>query len=423
MIRWACAAFFATCAAAQEGDHQELSRLLSAKLRELAEHSAAAHQALDRCDYEVAVQRAKTARALEAEVARLREKERAVISRAIDAAQGQRISLRFEQADLLAILDEIQERSGFRIEMDRTSLKGVADLDVSSVTAMEALDALCLSQKNLTYEWKDAGHFRVMAGQHAAQPSTYWGAYKIYLTSLDVQRMWDFQDSRVNAVFTLDVVRTSPLKALPRIGLRFEKGQDDTGHEFAVTGSGSRYVQGLPFFGGGPIQPGYPFVIKGLSPEAKTLPRLAGMMTLFYPLAPVEVSFEAPFPDDRQESGEFEFTFNKTGKGFLDFTIKRADGGAVPPEEFERRLDSDSFLVQDDDGVDHEADGVAPGGGQGGLGGFFGGLFGGGAAEAGKYRATFPTFTGGGIKRFRFRFADRTFEREVPFELRDVKLP
>ncbi|MBI4564780.1 MAG: HEAT repeat domain-containing protein [Planctomycetes bacterium] len=360
----------------------------------------------------------------------LRRIARARLLKEIDV-EARPFSLRFEKAEIPAILDEIQARSGIRIEMERSALQGAATLDLPETTAMEALDALCRGQENLTYEWKDAGHFRVMAGKHVPTPAAYWGPCKVWISSIEVQRTWNFQEFNVEAHLSVEVTQASRVKPLRRIRIEFEAGQDDTGRDIVVMSGLSRSTQGrgIPLFGGVPASFAYPFVVKGISPEAGALPRLTGKMTLFYPLAAVEVLFQAPSRNDTRESGEFKFTFAKTGKGYVDFIIEKAEGGVVPPDEVERRLESANVTVVDEDGVEHKADGVAPAGsGFGGIIVIMGGRGGGGgggteSARPGTYRATFPNFKGGDVKTFKFRFADRTLERETSFEFKDVKLP
>jgi len=170
------------------------------------------------------------------------------------------------------------------------------------------------------------------------------------------------------------------------------------------------------------------FGLKGLSPDAKSIASLKGTAKVSFPISPVDVTFEDPETGNKQNVGEM--TIKVTGVSQknslikLSFTKNKGDVSALK-DEILGRLGTGSVRVIDEDGKEHTGDLVPFQAEMGGRMIVMGGP-GGGGPEPGRsmvFQATFPSMGGKDFKRFTFRFSETLFEKQVPFEIKDIKLP
>ncbi|MBI4565987.1 MAG: hypothetical protein HY716_14975, partial [Planctomycetes bacterium] len=333
-------------------------------------------------------------------------------------------------------------RSGLRIDASAVKLEGeTASLKLESGTAMQALDLLCAGRSNLSWEWKEGGAVKMTSSPHVAYPSVYSGPFKVYISSLNIVRHTNFKETTATLSLGISTLYETHLNPMKGVKFEFGKGVDDTGSELSVETSGEQIqagaggwaiqvVQGALGGGGGgptPDASAQVFSVKGLAPEAKSIKSLPGTVTFSFPLEHTEISFESPSRGDTKESGDFVFRIEKIEKNGITFKVssKKKDGPAI---DMARLLDSESAKAVDDEGKTHKADTLAlaqtnEGGMVIRMIGGAGGVFGVESSTETLYRATFSTVKGRDIETFTFRFIDRTLEKVVPFELRDVKLP
>ena len=168
------------------------------------------------------------------------------------------------------------------------------------------------------------------------------------------------------------------------------------------------------------------FTVKGLAPEAKAIASLKGTARLSFPLARTEVKFEDPQGGAKTSVGDITILLERvmSDKIKLEFSKPKGDVAGLK-EEILGRLDAASVIVVDESGKEHAGE-ILPAPARDGAGGgivIMGGGMGGEAVRKLKFQATFPNLSGKDIKQFRFRFSDAVFEKSVPFELKDVKLP
>ncbi|MBI4565023.1 MAG: hypothetical protein HY716_10065, partial [Planctomycetes bacterium] len=329
-------------------------------------------------------------------------------------------------------------RSGLRIDASAVKLEGeTASLKLESGTAMQALDLLCAGRSNLSWVWKEGGAVKLTSTPHVTYPSAYSGPFKVYVSSMDAVRRTDFKETTIALSLGISTLHESHLKPMKGVKFEFGKGVDDTGSELSVETFGAgqagqaamlaRMAAGM--FGGGvvPNQGAQVFSVKGLASGAKSITSLSGTVTFYFPLDYKEISFESPSRGDTRDSGEFTFRIEKVEKDGITFSVSTKKKNAAPMD-MERLLDSDSATAMDDEGTTHKADMLSPAGAN--QAGQIIARFGGGGGGFGVrpspgmiYRATFSSVKGKDIQTFAFRFIDRTFDKAVPFELRDVKLP
>jgi hypothetical protein len=102
-------------------------------------------------------------------------------------------------------------------------------------------------------------------------------------------------------------------------------------------------------------------------------------------------------------------------------TRPRAGDGGL--DDLAQRIDAGSVAVIDEEGGEDSAESFIPSGENGAAVIVLNGVLQNEGAESVTYQATFQGLRGKEVREFRFRFTDRTFEKAVPFEIRDLELP
>jgi hypothetical protein len=166
------------------------------------------------------------------------------------------------------------------------------------------------------------------------------------------------------------------------------------------------------------------FSLKGLAPEAKSLAILKGTAKVSFPLARVGVAFEDPQSRASQTVGDLSIRLKSvsTKKNQIAVMFGKTKGDTSGlKDEIGARLDAESVRAIDEEGKEHVGEMLPAQRDQAA-----GMMIGGPGAEQTKtatFQANFPTLEGKEFKRFTFKIADSLFEKNVPFEIKDIKLP
>ncbi len=345
------------------------------------------------------------------------------------------LALKFEDAPLMEILAELTAQSGKAIETSAVPKEARGSLVAASCTLMEALDRLCAAQPKLSWDFNEKGAVKMLAEKHADRPAAYSGAFRVAINSVDVTRTTNFKESTIAASLLFGATWDPSLSPMKRTRFAFTKVVDDQGREVQLESLAAQMFGGAAMPAGMVIriagmggdearEPRYG--LKGLQPDAKTLKSVQGTATFSFPLDAVPVTFSEIVPGDKQVVGDFTIRIDKVqpSRNVVDFLVIRTKGeGADIAEEVERRLDASTVIAVDKDGAEHKAESLAPPNERMGMV-IMGGPGGGGEVEkTWKLRATFPTLGKKDIQSMRLKFVDKTWEKAIPFEIKDVRLP
>lgn len=331
------------------------------------------------------------------------------------------------------ILDELNRLTGGRFEATLEQREIKAAVDASTV--FQALDQICAGRDSLTYSFADDGKVKFHADRHVTSPAGYFEAFKIHLVETHVLRKSDYKETSITARISIHAAWETRLKPLKRVQFEFATSKDDAGRDVEV--APASMMDMFPVAGGGIwMAAGFgdetdatgpqTFGLKGLSAEAKSLAILKGSAKFSFPLSKVDVAFEDPQKGDSKNVGDLSIRLHgvstKNNRITVKFGKTKGDLTALK-DEIAGRLDADSVRAVDEDGKEHVGELVPsqrdPAAGMVVMGGA-------GGPEASKtttFHANFPTLEGKEFKRLKFRISDALFEKTVPFEIKDIKLP
>jgi len=346
------------------------------------------------------------------------------------------LALKGDKAPIAELIAELEKQAGVRVVTADGPLSGTATVDATTV--MQALDQICGAQERLTYAWTEAGTIRLAAERHPANPAVYAEGFKVFIASLDVLRKTDYKEPTIIGNFSIHSTWEPRLKSLKRVRYEFTGATDDTGRAVEIGpqsvermgamagGGGVIFMAGGPFGGESDTTGPQHFGCTNLDPKAKALKSLKGRAIISFPLNHVPVTFEDPLGSHTQALAEFSFRLDNVieKKNRINITITKSQGDiSALKDEILGRIDPASVVAVDKDGKEHAAEfGPYQAEGRGGMV-FVGGTPGGEATKSMQFQAIFPTLEGRDIKTFRFRFVERLYEKAVPFEFTDVKLP
>ena len=300
---------------------------------------------------------------------------------------------------------------------------------------MKVLDDLCRGREDLAWEWSD-GRALFKVEPFAARPSAYAGAFRVRLASLRMTRSTDFKARTVSLIAGLEADHDPTVKPSKDRELEIVRATDDKGTMLEVR-SGEELDEGQQqifargrfnrfVVRGGAPAPSAPatfFTIRGLPPDARKI-TLSGQARYRFPLDRSDVKLENPQGGETRELGDYTARLDAAGNRRWMLSFRKTKGSTSPQsfDELQRRLEADSAVAIDEDGAEHKgtlnaspdtlAANIVIVNGQvqetvEGLGFLF----------------QFPTLKNKGIKELRFRFADKLFEKVVPFTLENVELP
>lgn len=326
------------------------------------------------------------------------------------------------------ILDDLVKLTGVRVEASAEHRAKKTSVDAA--TLFQALDQICAGSEALTFTLADDGTVRFSAERHPQRPASYVEAFKFYVAECQALRKTDFKETTVTGQVSIHAVWESRLKPLRRVVYEFVPAQDDAGREIEI-GPGSAMgmmppgaaIMVIP--GGDDLDPGSPqtFALKGLVPGAKSVAVLKGSATVSFPLGRVEVAFEDPQGGSKHTTGDLsiKLTNVNTSKNRISVTFGKPKGDGIGlKDEILARLDSASVRAIDERGNEHIGE-LLPAQAEMGAGIVIGGP--GVQSKYVQFTATFDSLKGLDIKRFTFKISDALFEKKVPFEIKDIKLP
>lgn len=330
------------------------------------------------------------------------------------------------------ILDELARLSGtpFEAATEQRELKAAVDAS----TVFQALDQICAGRDSLTYSFADDGKVKFQPDRHPASPAGYFEAFKISLTETNVLRKTDYKEPTITARISLQAAWESRLKPLKRVQFQFETSKDDAGRDVEIVAASMTDM--FPVAGGGIFMAAgfgeesdssgpQTFGLKGLSPEAKSLASLKGSAKVFFPISRVEVSFEDPEKGNNKAVGDLTIRLSgvSSKKNMITVKFGKSKGDITAlAAEITDRLAADSVRAVDEDGKEHVGE-FTPAQRDPAAGMVIIGGPGGDAPKTTTFQASFPTLEGKEFKRFKFRIAEALFEKVVPFEIKDIKLP
>jgi hypothetical protein len=339
--------------------------------------------------------------------------------------------------DLGDVGAHITKLTGLPVEYGTADRSRKLSFDVEGAPLMKVLDEVCRRNEGLTWEFKDDGKVLFKADGHVQKPSAYAGAFRTKLASMKLTRSTDFKGRTATLIATLEAEHDPTVKPSKDREIEITKATDDKGTELEAR-EGEDVEDGMQAFGrarfgrvwvrgqmGGapPAVTGTTFTLKGIHPEAKRI-TLQGRAKYRFPLDRTEIRIERPQGGETRELGEFTMRLESFGgkRWTLAFRKTKGQTSAQSIEELGRRLDAESALAIDEDGIEHKGT-LAPSGdtvaanivivnGQVQE-----------TVESLTWAFQFPTLKSKAIKELRFRFADKVFEKVVPFTLENVDLP
>ena len=329
------------------------------------------------------------------------------------------------------ILDDLVRETGIQAEASKEFRDRKAEVDASTV--FQALDQVCAGPAPLTYSWGDDGRIKFTAERHPPRPASYFEAFKTYVNETNVFRKSDYKETTVTARVAVHLAWESSLKPIKRVVYEFSGAKDDAGRDLEVLPGTT--LDAMPVIGGGIFMMGgfedvdlsapQSFTLKGFTPESKSVALLKGTAKLTFPLARVEVRFDDPQGGSKTTVGDITIRLNKVtaDKILLSFSKPKGEAAGLK-EEILSRIDAASVVAVDEGGKEHAGE-MAPAGNRDMAGGIVV-MAGGPSGEQVRkldFQATFPNLAGKDIKQFRFKFSDSLYEKTVPFEIRDIKLP
>ncbi|MBI4564781.1 MAG: hypothetical protein HY716_08845 [Planctomycetes bacterium] len=342
------------------------------------------------------------------------------------------LRIEFENADLADVLTELGRQAGYRIDVEDVELQGTVSLKLKAGTFMQALDLLCAARPNLTWAWTETGA-RLKSGRHIPYPSSYSGAFKVLVPLVHVSRKTDFKDIAFEVHLGVATSCEFPLKPMTPVLLEPGRALDDAGNELRLLRWGDPTARGHGYppsdfiarlartgesEGDAPpdFKPRGVFFVSGVTAGTKSIRSVTGTATFFFPLESVELAFDAPSRGDMREAGDFVFRIDRIQGSSIQVIVAKKTTGDPSLHE----LDYDSLVAVDAKGREHRptsAKAAAAGNPAQAL------LQGGAESRNPSFRAVFPGVQVSDLKTFKFRFITRGFEKNVPFEFRDIQLP
>ncbi len=333
----------------------------------------------------------------------------------------------FKGEPLAKAIEEIARQAGVKVEGLAHAPEAALTLKLDGVSVLEAMDRVCALQDQLSWSERGDGTIALAKEKHAAAPSAYAGPFRLRVADLTVTRKTDFKETTTTATLVLASEHLQYLKPLSRVRFEIAKAVDDKGAELTVKpaiggdnvimGGGGMVIMGVGGLGGGMDALHRTFHATGFAPGATAVKSLKGTATFSFPLAHTTLKFSAPASNDRESAGDFAFRIVALRGKAIEFEVARAKGNEpLPQDEIERRLDMESFVLVDADGKEHKAESVTPAGGEAIM------IGPGGVERKIRYRASFD-IRPQNAKEWRFRFIDKTFDKTVPFEFADVRVP
>lgn len=292
-------------------------------------------------------------------------------------------------------------------------------LQIEKATLLQALDVLCAGTADLTHE-RSGAEILLKAGRHPACPAAYEGPFRLRVLSLQAKRSQTFLEHAVLLQLKLGADHDGSVRPLPHPAIEIEEVLDDRGgvvtltrpapHEAGQARAGRPEAEGVVFFS------------KDLSPEATRLARIRAVVRPVFVLGSEDVVFPSPSRGDVRDLGPYRATITglTTDSAAATTTLQltfTADG--LQPEALRRavedRFERSAVVLVDAAGEEIAGQPTHPHR-------VF--LHPEEAQRSVDFHFTFAKrLPRGERKALRLRFHTDTWEHEVRFELKDVKLP
>jgi len=330
--------------------------------------------------------------------------------------------------------DAIEAKTKLPVEYGAPGRAQAITVAATSAPLMKILDDACRGQEALTWEWND-GKVLFKAEPHLARPSSYSGAFRVRLASLRLTRSTDFKVRSSVLACALEADHDPTVKPSRDRDLELIRATDDKGTLLEIRqGDDPEDGQQQQVFNrfrinralrAGIVTQTAPSLwsLKGLPADARKV-SLYGQVRFRFPLDRADVKIENPQGGESRELGDYTVRLDASNNKRWTLSFRKTKGSTSPQafEEILRRLDAEAAVAIDEDGMEHRGT-LAPApdtmaanivivNGQVQE-----------TVDALGFLFQFPTLKAKAIKELRFRFADKLFEKLVPFALEDVELP
>ncbi len=353
------------------------------------------------------------------------------------------VTLQGRDLKLSQALESIARQAGIRIDASAVDGEALVSAELREVPLFRALDELCRGAEERTYEYREEGVVKFLRERHVPRPAAYAGPFRIRILSMKLERSTDVNAKKATLALTLDADHEKYLKPWKSPDIEIAKATDDRGGALevqegegegdlnAVFGGGAfariMVAGGAAVLGGvGPGEAQRIFTLKSLTPGAGRV-SLRGSVRFRFPLDSRELRFEGLESGVTRETSDYTIRLETQGnRRNWNAVFRPRKAGAAPAvslaQEIEGRLDAESLVGIDQDGGEHRGTFTnAMDGRMAAIRVVNGKLV--QDADAATFIAQFPTVRLKPLKEIRFKFADATFVKSVPFSFEDVELP
>jgi len=340
------------------------------------------------------------------------------------------------------ILDEISKQAGLRLEASALGADAKASLDVRDLPLLRVLDLLCRPGDERRWEFVEDDRVRFLKEPRPDWPTSYAGSFRVRATSMKLSRSTDFKVKTSSLRVVLEADHDRRVKPSRGVEIEVTQAEDDKGStvearkgeeddDAAMLGrnGGIRINRGfvrMQVAGGGlDSSAGNETVtLKGLDPAA-TRVSFRGIATFRFPLDRAEVRFAPPQAGETRDAADLKLKLETLGAGRwkLSVTKTKPDQGAQTlMEDVQQRLDMDSLVGIDDEGMEHKGTFQPSGDTMAARIVVVNGVVQ-QQVDGVSYLLQLPSLRGKAAREIRFKFADRVFEKKIPFSFENVPLP
>lgn len=368
--------------------------------------------------------------------ATLREIELAVKSRQV-CPEPKRLTLKAD-GPLRAVLEEIAKQSDVRIDAAALDVEAKTTLEAAGLPLMQVLDLLCRGREDRRWEFVDDDRVRLLKEPQPAWPSSYAGSFRVRATSMKLSRATDFKATTSSLRLILEADHERRVKPSRGVEIEVTRAEDDKGSVLEARKGdedddaamrGVRINRGfvrMQVAGGVGLEAptgSETITLKGLNPAA-TRVSFQGMATFRFPLDRAEIKFAPPQAGETRDAADLKLKLETLGAGRWKLNISKAKADATNTlqEDVQQRLDLESLVGVDDEGMEHKGTFQPSGDTMAARIVVVNGVVQ-QQVDGVSYLLHFPTLRAKGAKELRFKFADRVLEKKVPFSFENIPLP
>jgi hypothetical protein len=343
---------------------------------------------------------------------------------------------------LLQVLEEIARQADVRIDASAVDGAAPASLELSGAPLSQALDSLCRGRDDRRWEFVDEERVRILKEPQPPWPTSYAGSFRVRATSMKLSRATDFKGKTASLRLVLEADHEKRVK--PSRGVEIEvlqaeddkgaaieikKGEDDDDAAMMGRGGGIRINRGFVRMqvAGGAVDAATSsetITLKGLDPAA-TRVSFRGTAAFRFPLDRTDVRFAPPQAGETRDASDLKLKLETLGAGRWKLTVSKTkpeQGANTLMEDVQQRLDMESLVGVDDEGMEHKGAFQPSGDTMAARIVVVNGVVQQQVDGVG-FLLHFPTLRGKTTKEVRFKFADRVLEKKVPFSFENIPLP